>query len=201
MNAQESTVTKRGRQWIITAAGLLGASLFVFLLVRPEGGPAGAAEEGRAPSAASLAAPRLKGAPSDEPAVGGEGASPGEAAASCHSCEEKNRGGTCVKEMGCDTLGGEDRTLCENLVKCLRAHPTCRSEDPFVCYCGPAEGIECTQAPKGECLQEIFAAAKTTDPTEAGVRFYKWDFPVGRASQLIACDINVCKDHCATRTQ
>jgi hypothetical protein len=101
-----------------------------------------------------------------------------------------------MKNMGCDGLTGEDKALCENLRSCLRAHPECNTVNPVYCYCGESQGMKCVTEPKGPCAQEAIAAAKTTDLANVSRRFWRPDFPSGRATQVSACHIRACKDEC-----
>jgi hypothetical protein len=117
-------------------------------------------------------------------------------AASCRACEDQNRGGLCVKEMGCQGLSGPDRRLCDDLLRCLDQHPECRAKDPTLCYCGTAKGMACLRAPNGPCLNQALAAAKTSDLMESARRFYVPSFPSGRAAQVAACHLRACRDQC-----
>jgi hypothetical protein len=119
-----------------------------------------------------------------------------ERVAECHACEERNRGGLCVKNMGCDGLEGQDLLLCRSLRSCLRANPLCNTVDPALCYCGNHFNIDCLSDPIGPCMQEGVRATKTTDLYEAAVRYYRPEYPSGRASQVSACDIRACRKEC-----
>jgi hypothetical protein len=185
---------------IIVAAAILGAGIVAFILLRPKAPEPADPGQPATVAATPLQAPKLTGAalhPTEPAAAAGSDAQ-SDAVKVCQTCEEKSRGAKyCHKDMGCEGLAGDDKTLCENLLTCLRAHPECRTTNPNLCYCGSAQGIDCVTAPKGECLEEALAAAKTANPTEGGIRFFRPDFPSGRASQLVVCDIKVCNDQCA----
>ena len=194
MKPQDQATRARRRQWIVAAAAAVGIALFTFILFKPEPiAPVPTTVAASAPAAPKLTAAALR--PGEPAAPAGE--APANAQLTCQACEEKNRGGTCLPNMGCEGLAEGDKTLCENLLSCLRAHPECRTKNPNLCYCGSAQGIACVTAPKGECLEEALAAAKTTNPTEGGIRFFRPDFPSGRASQVVVCDIKACREPCA----
>jgi hypothetical protein len=199
MKTPEQPAALRRREWIIVGAALVAVGLGAFILLRPEAdGPS--APRARTGTSELVGSPKLAGGALRATAPGAETGPAKADPAVCQACEEKNRGGACEKEMGCENLSGEDKTLCENLLSCLRKHPSCHGTDPALCYCGSAQGVECAQAPKGPCIEEALAAAKTSDPTEGGIRFYKLEYPSGRASQVIACDLTACKDHCAPQS-
>ncbi len=52
-----------------------------------------------------------------------------------------------------------------------------------------------TQA-NGPCLQEVFAAGKSTDAATINLRFIDPIFPLGRAVNLAACHSNFCPTEC-----
>jgi hypothetical protein len=116
--------------------------------------------------------------------------------AECHACEERNRGGLCNKDMGCDGLTGEDLVLCQNLRTCLRANPVCNTLNPVYCYCGNHFEDDCATTPDGPCLNEVLAAAKTTNVSQALTRFWNSIFPSGRATQVSACHLRACRKEC-----
>jgi hypothetical protein len=198
MNPDQAPQPRRNPLPVVIAA-VAGLAIAAFILLRPASPRPSPPEVQPATSEPALRAPKLTGAAlhPNEPAPAVQADAQGEAVKVCHSCEEENRGGKCLKNMGCEGLPAEDKILCENLLTCLRAHPECRTTNPNLCYCGSAQGIECVTAPKGDCLEEAMAAAKTTNPTEAGIRFFRPDFPSGRASQVVVCDIKACKQPCA----
>jgi hypothetical protein len=115
--------------------------------------------------------------------------------------------------MGCDLLTDpNDKILCQNLYACLVAptHPGdatfpnfCISAggDPIPCWCG-SNSLTCVQsnAPptqaNGPCLQQIFAAAKTTDAATINARFIDPTFPLGAAANLAICRGSFCPSEC-----
>jgi len=184
------------RQWLIAAAAVAGVAIVAVMLWRSEApGPSEKTSIAAAPASPALPPPRFAPAPTEPTVVPPEAVTPGKVAA-CRACEEKNRGGLCAKNMGCSGLQGDDLTLCENLRSCLRAHPACNTTNPALCYCGDAKGLECVKNPKGPCAQEALAATKTTDLLESAERYFRPEFPSGRASQVSACHIRACKDEC-----
>ena len=197
MKPQDRSPSMR-RQWLIAAAAVAGVAIIAVLFWRSEK-PRPSAEESpteeAAPARSNLPPPKFAPAPAEPTVVPPEAVTPAKVAA-CRACEEKNRGGLCVKNMGCQGLTGEDLTLCENLRSCLRAHPECNTTNPAICYCGDAKGLECTKTPKGPCAQEAVAATKTTDMLKSAERYFRPEFPSGRATQVSACHIRACKDEC-----
>ena len=121
---------------------------------------------------------------------------------SCESCTADN----CIPYTdGCDLIADPtDRQLCENAYRCF-TNPAnnCTSQgDPLSCWCG-SNGATCltdnappTQA-NGPCLQQIFAAAKTTDAPTIRQRFVDPDYPLGRASNLVLCRGSFCAAECS----
>jgi len=125
--------------------------------------------------------------------------------AGCFNCDP----GT----MGCDLLTDPaDKVLCENLYACLVAptHPGtvlpgfCEGTggDPLPCWCG-TNALTCvtsnappTQA-NGPCLQQVFAAAKTTDAATINSRFIDPTFPLGAAANLAICRGTFCAPACS----
>jgi hypothetical protein len=95
--------------------------------------------------------------------------------------------------MYCDkiTSGAEDRALCQALLDCMRS-THCWLEDPNRCYCGTAMDTACLIEPNGVCRDQVFAATKTTNATDAGIRFYDTTYPAGYATQVIGCDWGFC---------
>jgi hypothetical protein len=195
MESPQSSSSKR-RQWLIAAAAVAGVLVFALVLWNPEAVPP--------PSKVTkeIESPRrpprfdVKENHPSRPTIVPETEKSPEKIAACHACEEKNRGGVCLENMGCDGLAGEDKALCENLRSCLRAHPECNTVNPVYCYCGESQGMKCVTEPKGPCAQEAIAAAKTTDLASVSRRFWRPDFPSGRATQVSACHLRACKDEC-----
>lgn len=116
----------------------------------------------------------------------------------CTACEgEGVKAGLCEQELGCANLAGNDKTLCVNLVNCMRAS-NCWVKDPLDCLCGTAKDEACiTNAANGVCRAEMQAATKSTDPIKNGTLFYDPSVPAGLANRLISCDRETCLKHCA----
>jgi hypothetical protein len=131
-----------------------------------------------------------------EPTILPPGSATPERIAECHACEERNRGGLCNQNMGCDGLTGEDLSLCQNLRACLRANPVCNTLNPVYCYCGNHIYADCSTMADGPCLDEALAAAKTTNVSQALTRFWNSNLPSGHASQVSACHIRACRKEC-----
>jgi len=135
MDSPESSSNK-GRQWLIAAAAVAGVLVLALVFWKPEAlpPPGKITDEIKQPKKPP---PKfVKENHPTEPTILPETQKTPERIAACHACEEKNRGGTCLKNMGCDGLNGEDKALCENLRSCLRAHPECNTVNPVYCYCG-----------------------------------------------------------------
>jgi hypothetical protein len=195
MKSPDQTSSNR-RQWLIAAAAMIGVAVFAYVLWKPKAEPVA---DVPADDPAPMHRPpkfNVKNQAPTEPTILPPSAATPERVAACHACEDKNRGGLCVKNMGCDGLTGEDRVLCDNLRSCLRAHAECNTTNPAFCFCGEAKGLECITAPKGPCVKEAIAATKTDDMMKASERFFRPEFPSGRASQVSACHIRACKDEC-----
>jgi hypothetical protein len=112
----------------------------------------------------------------------------------CGQCRQENiDNGNCDgTKMGCDKLADPtDRALCETLLTCMRT-TNCWLEDPSKCLCGTAQDTACLTGANGVCKDEVFAATKAANGTDAGTRFYDNAFPSGFATQLIACEFGFC---------
>ena len=118
----------------------------------------------------------------------------------CTACEQAGiKSGECEADSGCDGLEGNDKTLCVNLVNCMRA-TNCWIKDPLDCLCGTARDEACiTNAANGDCRAEMQAATKTTDPVQNGTLFYESSVPAGRANRLISCDKEKCRSRCSVQ--
>jgi hypothetical protein len=196
MKPQDPSSRASRRQWLIAGGALAAAAVLAFFLAKSDTPHVAEVALESPDQPGKLAPPRLNPTALQREAPPAEAQS-ADKVVSCRECQEKNRGGLCQRDMGCDGLSGEDRTLCENLLSCLKAHPDCYMNNPVHCYCGTATGLDCVKHPQGECVKEAQAATKTTDLTQAAVRFYRPDFPSGRATQVAACNMRACKDACA----
>jgi hypothetical protein len=112
---------------------------------------------------------------------------------------------------GCDGLTTQaDKDLCEALYACLVAptHPgtsvpgACTVQgDPLACWCGTnsttcaTDNAPPTQA-NGPCLQQVFAAAKSTDAATILLHFIDPALPLGRAVNIVSCRSNFCSPEC-----
>ena len=68
----------------------------------------------------------------------------------------------------------------------------CWLDDPAKCLCGTAQDTACLTEPNGPCRDQVFAATKAANGTEAGTRFYDPAYPSGYASLTIACRFGFC---------
>ena len=121
----------------------------------------------------------------------------------CNQCTTDNcptlanvtiQGGT--PTAGCDIyLTVEQQAQCQRLYACMRDRGCVRNNDPTVCWCGAVDPERCEtgQEPAGgPCLQEIIAAAGTTDPTLIELRLTDATFPIGGAINLVSCRSVAC---------
>jgi hypothetical protein len=117
----------------------------------------------------------------------------------CLTCTQKgidDNVASCTRTIGCVGPASADKTLCEKLRDCMVA-TQCWTTNPNACYCGTSTGFACTSDPNGVCLTEALAAAKTSDRTTGGIRFFDTTFPSGQAAQLFVCQIKAkCVDLC-----
>jgi len=195
MKPQDPSPSAR-KQWVIAGVTIAAVGVLGVLLWKSESAPAPQpVVEAAGVERQAVPPPRFNPRPT-EPTVLPPAAATPERVAACRACEEKNRGGKCVKNMGCDGLEGEDRILCDNLRTCLRKHPGCNTTNPALCYCGDAKGLECVKTPRGPCAQEALAATKTTDMLKSAERYFRPEFPSGRATQVSACHLRACKEEC-----
>jgi len=120
----------------------------------------------------------------------------------CDKCTTENcNPGT---DDGCDSIGDAgDRTLCEELYSCIvDPRNNCVIDgDPVRCWCG-TNMLSCWNTSSGPgqangpCLQQILAAAKTTDADVIFHKFMDADLPLGRANRLSVCRGAFCKGNC-----
>ena len=99
----------------------------------------------------------------------------------------------CDPRIGCHNIqsGTEDVGLCNTLFTCM-TETKCGASDPLFCLCGTASGSACFTGAAGPCRDQVMAATKAPDFTEAGKRFYDFAFPSGFATQRIACWKDFC---------
>jgi hypothetical protein len=117
-------------------------------------------------------------------------------AAGCANCipEEDN---------SCAALGSDlGRTRCYALYACIRDH-RCMSDgqDWNPCWCGTTDDTKCKaglEAPNGPCLQEVIAAAGTSDASQIHLSDIDGRFPLGRAVNFATCRATYCGKLAAT---
>jgi hypothetical protein len=118
----------------------------------------------------------------------------------CKTCESQR----CDSSIaGCESLSGEDQTRCRALLACVHATHCASGGAPEPCLCGTASMDEClTGKGNGPCRKELEKAAQpSSTETAARVqqiaeRYYNSAFAVGRAMNLVVCDINDCAGSC-----
>jgi hypothetical protein len=123
----------------------------------------------------------------------------------CIQCEQTNTdSGTCFNTVadgatafGCDGFTGTDKTLCTDLLACIRTsngtgHTCAVSDDPTPCLCGTLTATQCIQADPatlpGVCRDKYIAAAKGGNVLSL---FFATNSPIGIANNLLTCDIDV----------
>jgi cysteine-rich repeat protein len=129
----------------------------------------------------------------------------------CEQCERDGwvlqmRAACNPASSGCTQLTGMDRTLCENLVSCMRMTgcPVNATGDAQPCYCGTASDLACLGgAANGMCRTQVEAAAKIPAGTPADQipemvanGFADASLPLGRAANLMRCDAAACGGIC-----
>jgi hypothetical protein len=60
------------------------------------------------------------------------------------------------------------------------------------CFCGTTRGIACLNVADGPCRDQTMAATKATGYTEAGMRFFEFNYPSGYATQEVTCRFDFC---------
>lgn len=99
---------------------------------------------------------------------------------------------------GCRHLASEsDRILCQRLYCCMRARRCVVGGDPTACWCGDVDSASCTsgsEPPRGPCLAEFQAAARTTDATQIALHTVDPTLALGGAVNLATCRSNYCSD-------
>jgi len=204
------TVSRRNLATIVGVAAFATALVLYFLLsgsTAPKaaadantGDNSAAAQEGR--SLRRRLAALLSTPPAPDPAA----EKPTHAAGPvCDKCTTENcNPGT---DDGCDSIADAgDRKLCEDLYACISdPRNNCVIDgDPVRCWCG-TNVLTClshSSGPgqaNGPCLQQIFAAAKSTDADVIYHQFLNADLPLGRATRLSVCRGAFCKSNCNYR--
>lgn len=117
----------------------------------------------------------------------------------CAACEAA----VCAPQgVGCDSLTATARTTCDAALSCIRRRHCAIDGDTSFCYCGTANQDDgsCASAPLGACVTELEAADPNIQPADTvTARFDKIaadlvdpSLPIGRATDLIACDALSC---------
>jgi hypothetical protein len=92
-------------------------------------------------------------------------------------------------------LGGESQSamFCDAAITCgERQH--CKAD---ACYCGAASGDTCVDTPRGACVEQWNAAARTSTPALVFYETKSTAFTVGRAAALIKCREQHCAKECS----
>ena len=197
MKPQDRSPSSR-RQWLIAAVAVAGARRPWLLMFWRSEAPRAAQLEAapEAPAPRPRPPPKFTPAPHRAHRAAAEAVTP-EKVAACKACEEKNRGGLCVKNMGCDDLHGEDKTLCENLRKLPARPPRVQHHQPRPVLLRRRQGPGVRRSPRGP-LRAGGAGRHQDHATccKSAERYFRPEFPSGRATQVSACHIRACKEEC-----
>lgn len=99
----------------------------------------------------------------------------------------------------CGLPAPDDQNLCRVAVACFSAFGCTISGDASRCFCGNS-GAACFAIPgaaSGPCVNEVVAAAKTSDPPAIRPQFTSITSPLGRAVNLMGCRGAFCPVECA----
>jgi hypothetical protein len=119
-------------------------------------------------------------------------------APTCAGCEmagqtNPNSANACNPAIsGCSQLTGSAQTLCLALVSCIRTTGCAVDADGDAqpCYCGTVSDDDCFGGlANGACRTQAEAAAMTMNPITLGTRAADPNFPIGRAFNLMKCDV------------
>jgi hypothetical protein len=101
----------------------------------------------------------------------------------------------------CGLAAPDDQNLCRVAVACFNAFGCTVGGDAVRCFCGntAAACFAVTGAANGPCVNEVAAAAKTSNPVEIRQQFTQPASPLGRAVNLTACRGVFCPTECAVR--
>lgn len=107
---------------------------------------------------------------------------------------------SCPPRIGCAELPAPDRELCEALLECMLV-TKCWDDPigPAKCFCGTATSLACTSTANGPCKDQVLAATRATDGTQASVRLFNTvSHPAsGLPAKLFTCQVaGGCRDKC-----
>jgi cysteine-rich repeat protein len=89
--------------------------------------------------------------------------------------------------------GQSKAALCKALVACGQ-RTQCRGT---TCFCGAADLVSClTGGAAGPCMNEVLAAAETSDPAVVATRQTDTNFAVGLANAVSSCTVSSCEASC-----
>ena len=197
--------------------------IVVICLTPPPDGGAGGEPGGNEGSGGSFGGPPVTdAAPTDSRDGGGETGSPADGSDgggmptcgdndstadegdACNACTVANcytleaAGDPSKATDGCHHLASDsDRVLCQRLYCCIRAHRCVVGGDSTACWCGEVDPTTCTsgsEPPRGPCLPEFQAAAKSTDATQIALRTVDPTLAIGGAVNLVSCRSSYCSD-------
>lgn len=91
--------------------------------------------------------------------------------------------------------GQSKSSLCKALVECGQ-RTQCRGT---TCFCGEADLVTClTGGAAGPCMNEVLAAAETTDAAVVATRQTDTKFAVGLANAVSSCTVSSCEASCGS---
>src|SRR6266700_2092804 len=196
-------LSKRGKATLIGVVAF-GIALVIYLVLGRSEPPAPAGSQ--ASEAASQGrdlrrklgellkpAPPAGAAPSGPPPTHSAGPE-------CESCTTEN----CIAgtDDGCDSIPDPgDRKLCEAAYACFARSGCVHDGDSIQCWCGsnPTTCVTDNEGPtraNGPCVNEIFAAAKTTEADAIFRNYVSVDLPLGKATRLTLCRGHYCSPNC-----
>ena len=172
----------------------------------PDGGPLEVSSPDASSSETALPAAEA-GVARDAPSVGPADAAVHTAwsSAQCVACVDttiqSGEAEGCRPQSGCDKMPAdateEDRQLCRAALSCMQS-TGCWFDSPLKCLCGTAEDTACLTAASGACRDQIRAATRAANWSEAGVRFLDTAYPSGYAALLASCYFDdSCKAPCS----
>lgn len=149
-------------------------------------------------------------------ALTGEAARAPQEQAACQACQRSlctNYQGSgvdlidgCLRQInpsqGADPSDTSFLADCRAVVECARERRCALSQDgPAGCYCGSKSFEDCVDngpAENAPCVEQWERATRSHDHNEILLRFSDLKYPAGWANFLIECEMQACKDSCAT---
>lgn len=108
----------------------------------------------------------------------------------CQACDCARCGAQLGECLG-DTRS-DNAALCAGVIDCGEA-TRCAAG---TCYCGAASAETCTTAPRGPCVAEFHAAARSTNPQLVFLQDGNTNYTLGRGVALLECRRMNCAAEC-----